>query len=70
MARAINELSQLQLDEQIKVLSSLSKNTMMVEIDGNLYPIPPQVFELIESLNTELTELKETPFGISSNKES
>ena len=70
MARAINELSQLQLDEQIKILSSLSKNTMMVEIDGKLYPIPPQVFELIESLNTELTELKESPFGISSNKES
>jgi|14BtaG_2_1085337.scaffolds.fasta_scaffold114094_1 hypothetical protein len=70
MARAINELSQLKLDEQIKILSSLSKNTMMVEIDGKLYPIPPQVFELIESLNTELTELKESPFGISSNKES
>ena len=43
---------------------------MMVEIDGKLYPIPPQVFELLESLNTELTELKESPFGISSNKES
>ena len=70
MARAINELSQLELDEQIKILSSLSKNTMMVEIDGKLYPIPPKVFELIESLNTELTELKESPFGISSNKES
>ena len=70
MARAINELSQLQLDEQIKILSSLSKNTMMVEIDGKLYPIPPQVFELIESLNTELTELKDSPIGISSNKES
>jgi hypothetical protein len=69
MAKAINELTQLKLDEQIKVLSSLSKNAMMVEIDGALYPIPPQVFELIESLNSELSELKEITFGISSNKE-
>ena len=42
---------------------------MMVEIDGTLYPIPPKVFELIESLNSELTELKEIGFGVSSNKE-
>ena len=69
MAKAINELTQLELDEQIKILSSLSKNTMMVEIDGTLYPIPPKVFELIESLNSELCELKERTFGISSNKE-
>jgi len=69
MAKAINELTQLKLDEQIKVLSSLSKNAMMVEIDGALYLIPPQVFELIESLNSELSELKEITFGISSNKE-
>jgi hypothetical protein len=70
MAKAINELTQLGLDEQIQVLSSLSNNTMMVEIDGTLYPIPSQVFELIESLNSELCELKEQTFGISSNKES
>ena len=70
MAKAINELTQLGLDEQIQVLSSLSNNTMMVEIDGTLYPIPSQEFELIESLNSELCELKEQTFGISSNKES
>ena len=39
MAKAINELTQLGLDEQIQVLSSLSNNTMMVEIDGTLYTI-------------------------------
>tara|TARA_Y100000310_G_scaffold239107_1_gene242667 strand:- start:209 stop:421 length:213 start_codon:yes stop_codon:yes gene_type:complete len=69
MARAINELAQLELSEQIEVLSSLSKNTMIIEIDGIMYPIQQKVFDLIESLNSELLELKEQPFGLSENKE-
>ena len=69
MAKAINELAQLGLSEQIEVLSSLSKNTMIIEIDGIMYPIQQKVFDLIESLNSELLELKEQPFGLSENKE-
>ena len=69
MAKAINELAQLGLSEQIEVLSSLSKNTMVIEIDGIMYPIQRKVFDLIESLNSELLELKEQPFGLSKNKE-
>ena len=69
MAKAINELAQLELSEQIEVLSSLSKNTMIIEIDGIMYPIQQKVFDLIESLNSELIELKEQPFGLSENKE-
>jgi hypothetical protein len=69
MAKAINELAQLELSEQIEVLSSLSKNTMIIEIDGIMYPIQQKVFDLIESLNSELLELKEKPFGVSENKE-
>jgi hypothetical protein len=69
MAKAINELAQLELSEQIEVLSSLSKNTMIIEIDGIMYPIQQKVFDLIESLNSELLELKEQPFGVSENKE-
>jgi hypothetical protein len=69
MAKAINELAQLELSEQIEVLSSLSKNTMIIEIDGIMYPIQQKVFDLIESLNSELLELKEQPFGLSENKE-
>ena len=69
MAKAINELAQLELSEQIEALSSLSKNTMIIEIDGIMYPIQQKVFDLIESLNSELIELKEQPFGLSENKE-
>ena len=69
MAKAINELAQLELSEQIEGLSSLSKNTMIIEIDGIMYPIQQKVFDLIESLNSELLELKEQPFGVSENKE-
>ena len=69
MARAINELAQLELSEQIEILSSLSKNTMIIEIDGIMYPIEQKVFDLIESLNSELLELREQPFGISKNQE-
>ena len=69
MAKAINELAQLGLNEQIEVLSSLSKNTTIIEIDGIMYPIQQKVFDLIESLNSELLELKEQPFGVSKNKE-
>ena len=69
MAKAINELAQLGLNEQIEVLSSLSKNTTIIEIDGIMYTIQQKVFDLIESLNSELLELKEQPFGLSKNKE-
>ena len=69
MAKAINELAQLELSEQIEVLSSLSKNKTVIEIDGIMYTIQQKVFDLIESLNSELLELKEQPFGVSKNKE-
>ena len=69
MAKAINELAQLELSEQIEVLSSLSNNKTIIEIDGIMYPIQQKVFDLIESLNSELLELKEQPFGVSENKE-
>jgi|TARA_R100001530_G_scaffold94106_2_gene65346 hypothetical protein len=69
MAKAINELAQLELSEQIEVLSSLSNNKTIIEIDGIMYPIQQKVFDLIESLNSELLELKEQPFGLSENKE-
>ena len=69
MAKAINELAQLELSEQIEVLSSLSNNKTIIEIDGIMYPIQQKVFDLIESLNSELLELKEQPFGLSEYKE-
>ena len=54
MADEIKELSMLPREQQEFVLENLSHDYSPIEIDGNMYMIPQEVNDLIDSLAEQL----------------
>ena len=61
MANVINELFRLSREEQEFILENLSHEYNPIEIDGQVFMIPKEVNELIDSLTNQLSELKIKP---------
>ena len=58
MADEIKELSMLPREQQEFVLENLSHDYSPIEIDGNMYMIPQEVNDLIDSLVSQVNELR------------
>ena len=58
MADEIKELSMLPREQQEFVLENLSHEYSPSEIDGNMYMIPQEVNDLIDSLANQVNELR------------
>ena len=54
MADEIKELSMLPREQQEFVLENLSHDYSPIEIDGNMYMIPQEVNDLIDSLAEQI----------------
>jgi len=61
MANVIKELFMLPREEQEFILENLSHEYHPIEIDGQVFMIPKEVNELIDSLANQLSELKIKP---------
>ncbi len=61
MANVINELFRLSREEQEFILENLSHEYNPIEIDGQIFMIPKEVNELIDSLVNQVSELKIKP---------
>ena len=61
MANVINELFMLPREQQEFILENLSHEYNPIEIDGQVFMIPKEVNELIDSLANQLSELKIKP---------
>ena len=61
MANVINELFRLSREEQEFILENLSHEYNPIEIDGQVFMIPKEVNELIDSLSNQVSELKIKP---------
>tara|TARA_R110000824_G_scaffold100738_7_gene239429 strand:+ start:1226 stop:1450 length:225 start_codon:yes stop_codon:yes gene_type:complete len=59
MAKLMEELSNLSIDLQSKILSALSSENTAIEINNKLYVVPIQVMKLINSLNSDIEDLEE-----------
>ena len=58
MADEIKELSMLPREQQEFVLENLSHDYSPIEIDGHMYMIPQEVNDLIDSLASQVNELR------------
>jgi len=58
MADEIKELSMLPREQQEFVLENLSHDYSPIEIDGHMYMIPQEVNDLIDSLVSQVNELR------------
>jgi len=58
MADEIKELSGLPREQQEFVLENLSHDYSPIEIDGHMYMIPQEVNDLIDSLVSQVNELR------------
>ena len=58
MADEIKELSMLPRDQQEFVLENLSHDYSPIEIDGNMYMIPQEVNDLIDSLAEQIATFR------------
>ena len=58
MADEIKELSMLPREQQEFVLENLSHDYSPIEIDGNMYMIPQEVNDIIDSLANQVNELR------------
>ena len=58
MADEIKELSGLPRDQQEFVLENLSHDYSPIEIDGNMYMIPQEVNDLIDSLAEQIATFR------------
>ena len=61
MANVIKELFLKSREEQEFILENLSHEYNPIEIDGQVFMIPKEVNELIDSLANQLSELKIKP---------
>ena len=61
MASVIKELSMLSREEQEFILENMSHEYNPIEIDGQVFMIPKEVNELIDSLVNQVSELKIKP---------
>ena len=61
MADLIKELFRLPKDQQEFILENMSHEYNPIEIDGQVFMIPKEVNELIDSLSNELNELRIKP---------
>jgi hypothetical protein len=61
MANVINELSMLSREEQEFILENMSHEYNPIEIDGQVFMIPKEVNELIDSLVNQISELRIKP---------
>ena len=61
MANVINELSMLSREEQEFILENMSHEYNPIEIDGQVFMIPKEVNELIDSLLNQISELRIKP---------
>ena len=61
MADLIKELFMLPKDQQEFILENMSHEYNPIEIDGQVFMIPKEVNELIDSLSNELNELRIKP---------
>ena len=61
MANVIKELFMLSREEQEFILENLSHEYNPIEIDGQVFMIPKEVNELIDSLVNQISELKIKP---------
>ena len=61
MANVINELFMLPREQQEFILENLSHEYNPIEIDGQVFMIPKEVSELIDSLANQVSELKIKP---------
>jgi len=61
MASVIKELSMLSREEQEFILENMSHEYNPIEIDGQVFMIPKEVNELIDSLVNQISELKIKP---------
>ena len=60
MAELIKEIDKLPVREQEVILRQLSESFTPIEIDSIIYMIPEEVDKLISSLNSQLTELRDS----------
>jgi len=58
MADEIKELSMLPREQQEFVLENLSHDYSPIEIDGNMYMIPQEVNDLIDSLADQIATFR------------
>ena len=58
MADVIKELYSLPKEEQEFILENLSHQYIPIEIDGDIYMIPDEVNSLIDSLISQVNELR------------
>ena len=58
MADEIKELSMLPREQQEFVLENLSHDYSPIEIDGNIYMIPQEVNDLIDSLAEQIATFR------------
>jgi len=58
MADEIKELSMLPREQQEFVLENLSHDYSPIEIDGNMYMIPQEVNDLIDSLAEQIATFR------------
>ena len=58
MADEIKELSMLPREQQEFVLENLSHDYSPIEIDGHMYMIPQEANDLIDSLVSQVNELR------------
>jgi len=61
MADLIKELFRLPKDQQEFILENMSHEYNPIEIDGQVFMIPKEVNELIDSLANEVNELRVKP---------
>ncbi len=61
MADLIKQLFMLPKDQQEFILENMSHEYNPIEIDGQVFMIPKEVNELIDSLSNELNELRIKP---------
>jgi len=61
MANVIKELFLMSREEQEFILENLSHEYNPIEIDGQVFMIPKEVNELIDSLSNQVSELKIKP---------
>ena len=61
MADLIKELFTLPRDQQEFILENMSHEYNPIEIDGQVFMIPKEVNELIDSLANEVNELRVKP---------
>ena len=73
MAEAMLSLIHHKQENQEKILETLSranKNVMPIEINGEVYQVAKEVFDLIDSLHKETAELRGvSKLGIKNNQE-